>query len=216
LNLPLLLERRVATVGMDDLELFDVFSTDNNPEPVQKTASTAPKPKVKKSKKPKKERPTTNDTANGKRHHDEPSENGTETDATNGEIGPIAKRKRRNIENPIIVDSFETESDQIVPAAQGLGAPVADHNIIIKKKVNFSEVVYYSIAMQLYSPLQTGNIHRWNLISLRIRLREYIPSSWIRFRRCRLLLLNGMRAFLLVHILLLERLLLRSTLLHRV
>jgi hypothetical protein len=202
---------------MDDLELFDVFSTDNNPEPVQKTASTTHKPKVKKSKKSKEEKSTTNDTANGKRHHDEPSENSTETDATNNEVGPITKRKRKNVENPIVVDSFETESDQIVPAAQGLGAPVTDHNIIIKKKVSyFARGLTCSIDMLLYFPLQTGNIHRWNLISLRIRLREFTPSSWILFRRCPLLLLNGMRVFLLVRILLLGRLLLRSTLLRRV
>jgi ATP-dependent RNA helicase DOB1 len=121
---------------MDDLELFDVFSTDNNPEPVQKTIQGIQKVKPKKEKKEKKDKSKKNsangDSTNGKRHHDEASSHSTpEIDS----VGPTKKRHRKDAENPIIVDSFETESDQILPAAQGLGTAPADHNIIIKKKV---------------------------------------------------------------------------------
>jgi hypothetical protein len=122
---------------MDDSELFDVFSTDNNPEPEQKTAASSLKTKSKKPKKQKKDKVLK--SASGKRSHDE-SEDAVEEEKTS----PIVKRHRRNSENPIIVDSFETESDQIVPAAQGLqGTAAPDHNIVIKKKVCFSLFVIH-------------------------------------------------------------------------
>jgi hypothetical protein len=85
---------------MDDSELFDVFTVDNNPEPEQKTIARPERPKSKKEKKGKKE-------------------------------------KSKAKDNPIVVDSFETESDQIVRATTGLqGVAPTDENIVIKKKVN--------------------------------------------------------------------------------
>jgi hypothetical protein len=128
---------------MDDSELFDVFSADNNPEPVQKTiATTAQRDKSTKQKNNDTEKSTRNDTSNGvkqKRSYDELApENGGNKDTTNGtDSTQIAKKSRKNNDIPIIVDSFETESDQIVPATQGLqGIAVTDHNIIIKKRVH--------------------------------------------------------------------------------
>jgi hypothetical protein len=131
---------------MDDSELFDVFSADNNPEPAQKTIQGVEthKSKSKKSKKSNKAKDRKNgengnkDTHNGKRPHDVIVSHPDGKEETNGteDESPKSKRSRKNQQNPIVVDSFETESDQIVPAASGLqGAPAPDHNIIIKKKV---------------------------------------------------------------------------------
>ena len=67
------------------------------------------------------------------------------------------------------MDSFETESDQIVPATQGLqGIAPTDQNIVIKKRVLHALTIaeLCSIDMQLYFLLQIGNIHPLNLINL--------------------------------------------------
>jgi hypothetical protein len=162
---------------MDDSELFDVFSVDNNPEPVQKTAP-GPQKKAKKAKHTKQEKKATEDTVNGKRSHDDTSSNSAEPEENGTHVVPVSKRHRKNTQNPIIVDSFETESDQIVPAAQGLqGTAVADHNIIIKKKVFLLLLIYCSIDMPLYFQPRIGNLPRWNLISSRTRQHECTLSS---------------------------------------
>jgi hypothetical protein len=124
---------------MDDLELFDVFSADNNPEPAQKTITGHSREKVTKTTRPRHENSQVKDKANGKRSYHDSAENGAEEDFDRDDIAP-SKRSRKVNENPIVVDSFETESDQIVPVAQGLqGIPAPpDENIIIKKRVTIS------------------------------------------------------------------------------
>jgi len=126
---------------MDDSELFDVFNIDNNPEPEQKTIPT--QNKKRKPKKPKKttdEKSTTNkdqstNGVSGKRSHEDLS---TKSDADEDEVEVVSKKPRKLDETPIIVDSFETESDQIVPATQGLqGIAPTDQNIVIKKRVPY-------------------------------------------------------------------------------
>lgn len=116
---------------MDDSELFDIFDVDNNPEPAQKTiAAPVERSKSHKSKS-KKDKHDSNGVSNGKRAHNEADESRTE-DRT------LVKKARKNVEDPIVVDSFETESDQIVPATSGLQGtvPPADANIVIKKRVS--------------------------------------------------------------------------------
>ena len=92
-----------------------------------------------------------------------------------------AKKMRKLADNPIIVDSFETETDQIVPATTGLqGVAPTDQNIVIKKRVkSHNEFVLtgYSIDMQRYFQLQIGSILPLNHINLRIRLHESTPSN---------------------------------------
>src|SRR5271169_4839426 len=127
---------------MDDSELFDVFKIDNDPEPEQKTISGTKTQKPKKPKKSKDEKnatavneKSTNGPSNGKRGHKDLSANSDEEDGV--ETATISKRHRKLGENPIVVDSFETESEQIVPATQGLqGIAPTDQNIIIKKRVS--------------------------------------------------------------------------------
>jgi hypothetical protein len=125
---------------MDDSELFDVFNIDNNPEPEQKTIEGQKKRKTKKSKKSREEKRAGKEKSangvNGKRSHEELS---TKSDDEEEEAEPktVSKKLRKLEENPIIVDSFETESDQVVRATQGLqGIAPTDENIIIKKKVS--------------------------------------------------------------------------------
>jgi hypothetical protein len=128
---------------MDDSELFDVFAIDNNPEPEQKTIARPERVKSKKDKKDKKEKHKSkskdaSNGLNGKRAHDEDSQNSVGEDDINGADSspPATKKSRRSKENPIVVDSFETESDQIVRATTGLqGVAPTDENIVIKKKV---------------------------------------------------------------------------------
>ena len=130
---------------MDDPELFDVFTVDNNPEPPRKTLIVTEEHKIKKSKK---ERPKEKDKKKSedgginlrrlqdtkKRRKEQQSNDEDQTSGT--ESYKTAKRPRKVPEQPVIVDSFETETDQIVPAAQGLqGAAITDQNIIIKKRV---------------------------------------------------------------------------------
>jgi hypothetical protein len=124
---------------MDDSELFDVFNIDNNPEPEQKTIPTQNKKrKAKKPKKSKEDKSTTNQgtSTNGasrKRSHEDLS---TKSDAEEDDVEIVSKKPRKIGETPIVVDSFETESDQIVPATQGLqGIAPTDQNIVIKKRV---------------------------------------------------------------------------------
>ena len=130
---------------MDDSELFDVFSIDNNPEPIQKIVQGEPRESLKKPKKLKTEESVAKETktsaigVNKKRTHDNPApkddprENNESDETTHSRV---SKKSRGMTDNPVVVDSFETESDQIIPATQGLqGLPVADHNIIIKKRV---------------------------------------------------------------------------------
>jgi hypothetical protein len=99
---------------MDDEALFDVFDLGNDAQP---------SPGQTRQKK------THKGNANGKRAHEQ-------QDRENG--GDVVLKRKKIAQNPIVVDSFETESDQIVPAAQGLqGAPVdGDSNIVIKKRVS--------------------------------------------------------------------------------
>ena len=130
---------------MDDSELFDVFNIDNNPEPEQKTIPT--QNKKRKPRKPKKttgEKSTTNKDQSingfsGKRSHEDPS---TKSDVDEDEVEVVSKKPRKIDETPIIVDSFETESDQIVPATQGLqGIAPTDQNIVIKKRVPYKRSI---------------------------------------------------------------------------
>src|SRR5271170_1563119 len=106
---------------MDDSELFDVFNVDNNPEPAQKTIQAPPREKPKKQKKSKHENTVANDkvTANGgggggvkgKRPHDHVStETSKEKQMDGVESTGMAKKMRKLADNPIIVDSFETET----------------------------------------------------------------------------------------------------------
>lgn len=127
---------------MDDSELFDVFTVDNNPEPEQKTIARPERPKSKKDKKDRKEKHKSkskdaSNGSNGKRAHDDDSQNSVgENDIDGTDSSPPATKRLRKKENPIVVDSFETESDQIVRATTGLqGAAPTDENIVIKKKV---------------------------------------------------------------------------------
>ena len=128
---------------MDDSELFDVFNVDNNPEPEQKTIQAPPREKQKKQKKSKHENTTAtkeviaNGGVNGKRPHDDVStENDVQQPMDGVQTTGAAKKSRKLADNPIIVDSFETETDQIVPATTGLqGVAPTDHNIVIKKRV---------------------------------------------------------------------------------
>jgi hypothetical protein len=118
---------------MDDSELFDVFDVDNNPEPTPKD----PAPPIERSKSHKKkskrdpaEAHANGPSANGKRPHEDKQGKHTQ------EGTPPVKKPRKRAEDPIVVDSFETESDQIVPATTGLqGTVPADANIVIKKRV---------------------------------------------------------------------------------
>jgi len=190
---------------MDDSELFDVFNIDNNPEPEQKTLAGA---KTQKPKKPKKSKEQKNAAAakeksaagpsNGKRGHKELSAKSDEENEV--ETTKLSKRHRKLEDNPIVVDSFETESEQIVPATRGLqGIAPTDHNIVIKKRVLPSSktlVNKFSIDMQLFFQLQIGNTHLLNHFNLWTPLLVYIHSSWIPFRKCRLLLLNEMKVSL--------------------
>lgn len=133
---------------MDDSELFDIFNIDNNPEPEQKTVvtTTDATTKKRKQKKPKKSKEEKNVISgkdkstngfNGKRSHEDISTTKSDDDEEEEvENTTVSKKSRKMDENPIIVDSFETESDQIVPATQGFqGIAPTDQNIIIKKKV---------------------------------------------------------------------------------
>ena len=127
---------------MDDLELFDVFNVDNNPEPEQKTIQAPPREKPKKQKRSKHENTaakevTANGGVHGKRPHEHVSpENGVQQPMDGVQTTGAAKKPRKLADNPIIVDSFETETDQIVPAATGLqGVAPTDQNIVIKKRV---------------------------------------------------------------------------------
>ena len=157
---------------MDDPELFDVFNVDDASEPAQRAMqslrrdkfNTSEKKEVKKSAK-------TETPVNGvqrKRSYDDAVPNGI-LQSTNGEdVSHISKRSRKREENPIVVDSFETESEQVVPATQGLqGIAPVDKNIVIKKRVStlFPFCLMFSIVMQLYSPRQTGDIRDWNRIN---------------------------------------------------
>jgi hypothetical protein len=142
---------------MDDAELFDVFSIDNDidaPAPATATVAAHLKDKTKKKKskadnKNKKQSIKTGDgqaneqttSPKGKRSHFEVieiSSDDNETGRIAPEDSPRPTKKARKVEaNPVVVDSFETESDQIVRAAEGLqGVPVTDENIVIKKKVS--------------------------------------------------------------------------------
>jgi hypothetical protein len=131
---------------MDDAELFDVFSVNNNPEPPRKTLTVTEDHKTKKPKKEghnkeKDKRKPEDGETNAHRSQDakkrRKEQQSNDDDQTSGtESYNIAKRPRKVAEQPVVVDSFETETDQIVPAAQGLqGAAITDHNIIIKKRV---------------------------------------------------------------------------------
>jgi len=127
---------------MDDADLFDVFNEDNNPEPQQKTIQGTKGSKVKKSKKEKKDK--SKETHNGihkKRSHEEinPSHDMEDEEnevIDNEESTRLNKKPRKIAEHPIVVDSFETETDQIVPATTGLqGTVPASDTIVLKKKV---------------------------------------------------------------------------------
>jgi hypothetical protein len=126
---------------MDDSELFDVFNIDNNPEPVQNTVPGIQREDSRKLKKWKTEKFKSDDSSsnevNGKRSYVEVSTKMEEDGVDGSENTPVPKKSRKNDNAPIVVDSFETETDQIVPATQGLqGAAVTDHNIVIKKRVS--------------------------------------------------------------------------------
>src|SRR5579862_5563080 len=133
---------------MDDLELFDVFNEDNNPEPQQKTIQSTSTVREKKSKKEKKKEKSKDSNQNGhhrKRSHDDLS-NKSDVDGEVDEMDStrITKKPRKNTEQPIVVDSFETESDQVLPATAGLqGTVPTNDNIVIKKKVYASIFVGY-------------------------------------------------------------------------
>src|SRR5271155_1791574 len=138
------LERK--TEKMDDSGLFDVFNVDNNPEPAQKTIQAPPHEKPKKQKKSKHENIVAKYkfSANGggggvkgKRPHDHVSTETSKGKQMDGvESTGAAKKMRTLADDPIIVDSFETETDQIVPATTGLqGVAPTDQNIVIKKRV---------------------------------------------------------------------------------
>jgi len=118
---------------MDDSELFDVFDVDNNPEPAAKDPAPPierSKSHKKKSKRDPSESHANGPSANGKRPHEDKQGKHTQ------EGTPPVKKPRKRAEDPIVVDSFETESDQIVPATTGLqGTVPADANIVIKKRV---------------------------------------------------------------------------------
>ena len=123
-----------------DSELFDVFNIDNNPEPQQKTIPS--QSKKRKSKKPNKSNKDKslegNDPSLDGVNRKRPNEDLTKSDLEDDVEPPQTPKKHRKIDEiPIIVDSFETESDQIVPAIQDFeGTPIqADQNIIIKKRV---------------------------------------------------------------------------------
>jgi len=139
---------------MDDAELFDVFNVDNSPEPPRKTvpgeATHLQRESKKKKLKTEKQQVRQNESAldeatsptNGskaKRSHDDVIEISSDDNGDEGlpEESPRHSKKSRTEEaNPIVLDSFEKESDQIVRATQGLqGAPVTDENIVIKKRV---------------------------------------------------------------------------------
>jgi hypothetical protein len=112
---------------MDDAELFDVFAVEETP--------VVQVPNTVKTKKHKKEKKKASNQV-----EDEPITNkrALERAANEDESATHKVKKQRKTEpQPIIVDSFETESDQIVPATQGLqGVPLAtDQNIVIKKRV---------------------------------------------------------------------------------
>ena len=103
---------------MDDNELFAVFTAENNPEPVQKTQRGTSR----------KTRSHTDDTT-CKRSR------GDQADGVGEDEPQTAKRLRKN-DTPVVLDSFETESEQIVPAIEGLqGVAPVDQSIVIKKRV---------------------------------------------------------------------------------
>jgi hypothetical protein len=142
---------------MDDAELFDVFSIENDteaPAPATATVASHLKEKTKKKKSKtdnkhkakqiiKKEEHTNKQppSPRGKRSHVEVIEISSDENVA-GVAAPDdsprpAKKPRKAEAHPVVVDSFETESDQIVRAAEGLqGVPVTDENIVIKKKVS--------------------------------------------------------------------------------
>ena len=138
---------------MDDADLFDVFSIDNNPEPPQKTIpgeAAHLQQKAKKTRSKRKHEARKDDSVleeaisptNGskaKRSHDDVvgiSSDDNENGGPPEEFPRSAKKSRKAEANPIVLDSFEKESDQIVRATQGLqGAPVTDEDIVIKKRV---------------------------------------------------------------------------------
>jgi len=127
---------------MDDAELFDVFEVEDSVETVPlKPAKATKEHRTKKSKKEHKEKKKSTP------HQDDEdvsskNKRALEQRHFNGDDMPEDSRKSkksRKIEpQPIVVDSFETETEQIVPATQGLqGTPLtsADQNIVIKKRV---------------------------------------------------------------------------------
>ena len=124
---------------MDDTELFDVFSLDNNPEPEQKTVFVPVTEDLKKSRSstllPK--------GLAGKRRHEVAD---GAVDEPNGSPFPsVSKKAKKSAEDPIVVDSFETESEQVVPATQGLqGNAPLDDKIVIKKRVTFTKQVKFN------------------------------------------------------------------------
>jgi len=159
--------------NMDDSELFDVFNVDNNPEPAQKTIQAPPREKPKKQKKSKHENVAAKETTangggagvSGKRPHDHVSTETSQEQQMDGvENTGVAKKVRKLADNPIIVDSFETETDQIVPATTGLqGVAPKDQNIVIKKRViTYSMLCLLSVVstcssvsngrLEIYSP----------------------------------------------------------------
>jgi hypothetical protein len=112
---------------------------DNNPEPEQITIPTQNKKrKAKRPKKSREDKSATNQeiSTNGvsaKRFHENIS---TKSDVEEDDAKVVSKKPRNIDSAPIIVDSFEKESDQIVPATQGLqGVAPTDQNIVIKKRV---------------------------------------------------------------------------------
>lgn len=141
---------------MDDAELFDVFGIDNDAEAAAPAATVAAhlsqKTRKKKSKatsknkaeqSTRKEEPATEQSTSpkGKRSHVDvieiSSDDGEAGGAVPDDSPRPAKKARKADANPVVVDSFETESDQIVRAAEGLhGEPVTDENIVIKKRVS--------------------------------------------------------------------------------
>ena len=134
---------------MDDSELFDVFNVENNPEPAQKTIQGLPREKPKKPEKSKHEKDVVRDAAakggvNGKRPYEQVSREAKKERQIDGqESTGVAKKPRKLADHPIIVDSFETETDQIVPATTGLqGVAPTDQNIVIKKKVTTVNLLY--------------------------------------------------------------------------
>jgi hypothetical protein len=129
---------------MDDSELFDVFKIESNPEPIHKPIPTGPRDKRKYSDRKSSEKSSIGlingaNVAVTRRSSEENAQN-AQTRFTTKEIESFhtSKRSRRaNQVEPIVVDSFETETDQIVPATQGLqGIAPTDQNIIIKKRVS--------------------------------------------------------------------------------